>query len=1308
MAIEEVATVLKAMMDITNVQQNSKNYNSILSGMYTVTKSFADSVSKGMTNAGASMGGLDSALKRIRDVTFSILVADTFRDIEKAIVGVANEAVAAVSVFQTMKIQFDTLAARDYARQFGVPIATALRETAGQAQDLLYWVRQLAVTTPFSVEDVGHVLALAQAYGFTVPESKKLTESVGNFTAAMGLGDEVLRRIIYNMGQMVAQGKPTGRELRDLSNSFVPIGTIADRFGKQMGVARAEILKMFSTGKISAKAFVAEFVKMVDEDFPNAMTRMSRTFLAVQNNIKDLIQSLLGYEVLGPIADRIAGTMQDMLQSVLTPENYAIAGNLGQTLLFGFDKLAATVQSVVVPAFGEFFAMIGIGRPTTYDVSKVVLTLAANIKLLAENASAGLSGVTQFIGDVLGFFGTSFTDLTTNMFTWGENIILAFADGMANALIFVVDALTSVADTITYWLQAGSPPKILPELTLWGTQAMASYMEGWKVQDFSVFTDISDMMSKAIKSWGSILTDVEISGRIIKTEKLIAQAVDQFSHFGNITVEAINGIMNAAGFASQEMSNFILATVQYTKAANILEAVNSMLKFSGSGSVNVFGKGISSFGDIKNIASMFGGLSNLISNYASDSLRLAAVDKKLAAAQAELNRTMSMYDAILGLLNGQLTKLKDQQVDMTRVQDIDNALATKILTEKEKERLINERAQIMVERQIRDKELEKEAALDMIKAKIEGYQEEQKALKERVELEKQQIKEIAQANADAAKAQAEALKQTLQAQIDMNNELKRQKDLADKAKADAEKEAKKAAGANEDLTASALGFEDYGVKAGKSIVTGITQGIKDKTGEIQKAMQDLWDNVLDKAKEFWGQLGDKFSPLKGLWDNLVNSFKNLTPKLQYSWDLLKDTIGKGMLQLRKFWEEDGSRIAKSVGAVIGTIVENLFLTKPGDKSVIQLLAEGFVTFGETLSKNKDGIVSVIDSITNFFSEDFFPMIKGVITNVTEKLIPAIMDLVIKAIPPLMDFLGYIVKNAPTIIGVILAIGGLQSLFGAAGKLFGDMLKTAGLIMIVVKAFEIIGKSTIFVSIMNFLSGFVGIDFTALILSMNPWVLLIAGAAFEVLALVGAIILLVYTIKNAGPQAWRTIMDMGGIMYMEFDKLKWKVEEFVKTFRENWDFLFGEKGGLRLVIDGFVNYLFGDKGTISTWIKGFFDAGANMVHGLWDGVLSAKDWIVTNLSDFWHGIIAQVNKILDMGSPSRVFYDIGANIMEGMYQGIRDNAYSPISAIGGVMSQITNVSNDNRTFVSMNANYENMQSPSSVYYDVRAALALARS
>ena len=430
-----------------------------------------------------------------------------------------------------------------------------MEKVGGQAQELLYWVRQVAVTTPFSVTTLGSTLAMAQAYGFTTEEAKKLIVSTGNFTAAMGLEDEVLKRIIYNMGQMTAAGKPTGRELRDLSNSFVPIGILAERFGKRMNKSKAEILDMFSSGKISAKAFIAEFEAMVDEDFPNAMERMSKTFAAVINNLKDLMQSLIGYEIFGPVADLISSQMQSILSGLLSEESYTQAARIGQTILDAYERLSFAMQASVIPAFSNFFSLFKSSSTATFGFAESLLTATAYVRVFLEGLSSGVDQAHLFMEQMIRQFGSSFSALGVNMFKWGQNVIFQFAKGIVAGITFVFQAISAVAATITKMLQAHSPPLILPELEQWGASAMLSYMKGWSSVGVDTFDSIGSLLESAIKSWGE--EDKISIPKIVTSQVALSKAIEEFEKFGVVSTGSLNAITEAAGFSSEELGKLL-------------------------------------------------------------------------------------------------------------------------------------------------------------------------------------------------------------------------------------------------------------------------------------------------------------------------------------------------------------------------------------------------------------------------------------------------------------------------------------------------------------------------------------------------------------------------------------------------------------------------------------------------------------------------------------------------------------------------------------------------------------------------------
>lgn len=98
-------------------------------------------------------------------------------------------------------------------------------------------------------------------------------------------------------------------------------------------------------------------------------------------------------------------------------------------------------------------------------------------QLMAAGQSLWAAGV-GWVRDLVGDLGAHFGGLARDLFYWGANIIDQFAAGIAGSDA-VATALQSVGMEIEKWLVPGSPPKLLPELTTWGTGAAEAWLEGW-------------------------------------------------------------------------------------------------------------------------------------------------------------------------------------------------------------------------------------------------------------------------------------------------------------------------------------------------------------------------------------------------------------------------------------------------------------------------------------------------------------------------------------------------------------------------------------------------------------------------------------------------------------------------------------------------------------------------------------------------------------------------------------------------------------------------------------------------------------
>ena len=103
------------------------------------------------------------------------------------------------------------------------------------------------------------------------------------------------------------------------------------------------------------------------------------------------------------------------------------------------------------------------------------------------------------------------------------------------------------------------------------------------------------------------------------------------------------------------------------------------------------------------------------------------------------------------------------------------------------------------------------------------------------------------------------------------------------------------------------------------------------------------------------------------------------------------------------------------------------------------------------------------------------------------------------------------------------------------------------------------------------------------------------------------------------------------------------------------------------INSVMSYLYQLWDDIKVWAtevtQGFVIIGSDIVKGVWQGMLDAKDWFYNQVSGFFSGIVGNVKRSLGIHSPSTVFADqIGKWLPPGIVEGFEDALPSAMGAI----------------------------------------------
>lgn len=113
---------------------------------------------------------------------------------------------------------------------------------------------------------------------------------------------------------------------------------------------------------------------------------------------------------------------------------------------------------------------------------------------------------------------------------------------------------------------------------------------------------------------------------------------------------------------------------------------------------------------------------------------------------------------------------------------------------------------------------------------------------------------------------------------------------------------------------------------------------------------------------------------------------------------------------------------------------------------------------------------------------------------------------------------------------------------------------------------------------------------------------------------------------------------------------------------------GKKGkeGAKKLFDNVVNGLASLPGKM-------MDIGKSIVHGIWDGISNAADWLFGKIKDFAGGLVDGALQALGINSPSKVFRDmVGSAIPEGIAVGVNKNAKIATQSVKNLASRLVPV------------------------------------
>lgn len=247
----------------------------------------------GDDQASGPLGRVLGGLQGIFSVTGGMLSANVitglarqFGDLARSAVSAAREGLQATADYEMLSMSLASLAARELrSTDSSLTMADALAATSGEAEQLLNWVTQLAIKSPFDQEGVANAFRTAMAYGFTTDQAKRLAQATIDMATATGRGTADMNSIALALGQVQAKGRLAGQEILQLVNAGVPVlQVLADHFGK----TTAEVQEMVSAGLVPADEVFQAIIGSMEQDFGGARRRASSSWAGLMNTLGDL------------------------------------------------------------------------------------------------------------------------------------------------------------------------------------------------------------------------------------------------------------------------------------------------------------------------------------------------------------------------------------------------------------------------------------------------------------------------------------------------------------------------------------------------------------------------------------------------------------------------------------------------------------------------------------------------------------------------------------------------------------------------------------------------------------------------------------------------------------------------------------------------------------------------------------------------------------------------------------------------------------------------------------------------------------
>lgn len=281
------------------------------------------------------------------------------------------------------------------------PELEAVRAKAAEVvADLIRWNREIAIWSPYSVEDIQ---AMQRYYmgmgGLGVETTKKLTQAMVDYGAAHGITADKQTLLAYALAQVAGLGRLQGQEMRQLAQAGMPVAEMAAAVNMNV----EEFIETMREGQIPADVFLEGLINLSQERYAGAAYRLATSWAGLGSTLGDIIKQG-SFLLLGDSMEKLRLKLAPIIEAIA---NFVLSGNLEQLGKDLSEKFAeslnmlSTILPKILPDLMAFFNFLGANKDTIKAIFlATAVAIAALVAAIAVAVALGTVVIISFVNIV--------------------------------------------------------------------------------------------------------------------------------------------------------------------------------------------------------------------------------------------------------------------------------------------------------------------------------------------------------------------------------------------------------------------------------------------------------------------------------------------------------------------------------------------------------------------------------------------------------------------------------------------------------------------------------------------------------------------------------------------------------------------------------------------------------------------------------------------------------------------------------------------------------------------------------------------